>query len=120
MLDERCMALLNYVVCECNEGSFRVFEVGELIGAIPKKYKPDQTSVKICMDYLNKCGYLIIKYKDTEKYCVMPNSNAYEIIENSSQKRKNDKKLIKFGILGYFLVFFFAFLGSFLAKIIMP
>ena len=120
MLDERCMVLLSFLVGECEEGSFRVFEMGDLVDALPKKYKPDQTSAKICMDYLSKSGYIIIKYKDSQKYCIMPTPSAYEIIENNKAKQKKDKKLIKIGVLGYFLVFLFAFLGSFLARIIMP
>ena len=118
MLDERCMCILRHVVCECFEGSYRVFEIEDLIGFVPQKYKPDNISIKTCMDYLQKGGFISVKYKDGEKYCLMPLPSGYEIIESEQEKRKNDKKIIKIGILGYFLVFFFVFLGSFLAKII--
>jgi len=105
-------------VHECSDGGFRVFEVADLIECMPKKFKPDLSCVKICMDYLQKSGYVFIKYKDAEKYCLMPLPVSYELVESESVKKQKDKKLLKIGILGYILVLFFAFLGSFLANII--
>ena len=118
MLDERCIGLLRFIVKECSDGSFRVIDIDDLIVAIPKKFKPDNTSVNICMEYLQKSGFVLVKYKDNKNYCLMPLPKSYEMIESENNKKQNDKKLIKFGILGYFLVLLFAFLGSFLANII--
>lgn len=118
MLDDRSKNLLNYLVKECNEGSYRVFDVKELINALPKKYKPDDSAISLYMDYLEKGNYISIKYKDAKLYCVSPLPFARQILENESNEQQKTKKMYKLGSLLYFLVFMCAFLGSFLAIIL--
>lgn len=118
MLDERSKSVLKYLVKECGEGSYRVIEVSELLGAMPKKYKPDQTGISLCMDYLEKGNYISIKYKDAKMYCVTPLPFARQMLESESNEREKVKKFYKFGLVIYFLVFICAFLGSFLAIIV--
>lgn len=118
MLDDRSKTILTYLVKECNEGSYRVIDTSELINALPKKYKPDDSSVSLCMDYLEKGNYISIKYKDAKLYCVTPLPFARQILENESNEREKTKKMYKMGSLLYILVFACAFLGSFLAIII--
>ena len=118
MLDERSKYVLNYLVKECNEGSYRVIDTSELISALPKKFKPDDSSVSLCMDYLEKGNYISIKYKDAKMYCVTPLPFARQILENESNEREKAKKFYKLGSLLYVLIFACAFLGSFLAIIL--
>lgn len=118
MLDERSKSVLKYLVKECSEGSYRVIEANELLGALPKKYKPDETSISLCMDYLEKGNYISIKYKDAKMYCVTPLPFARQILESESNEQEKAKKLYKMGSLLYILVFVCAFLGSFLAIIV--
>ena len=72
MLDFRSKTILNYLVNECNEGSYRVIETKELIASLPKKIKADSTLVEQAMKYLEKGNYISIKYKDNNMYCVSP------------------------------------------------
>ncbi|MDY2695544.1 MAG: hypothetical protein SOV27_00055 [Eubacteriales bacterium] len=118
MLDERSKIVLNYLVNECSEGAYRVIDTAELINALPKKFKPDDATVSLCMDYLEKGNYISIKYKDAKMYCVSPLPFARQILENESNEREKTKKMYKIGSLLYILVFACAFLGSFLAIII--
>ena len=118
MLDIRSKEVLRFLTKECGEGSYRVFELGNIIASIPKKFKPDASCANICMDYLQKGGYVSIKYKDAQNYCVTPLPKAWELFESEQDKKAQDVKLIKISVLGYILVFIFAFLGSFLAIII--
>ena len=118
MLDERSKIVLNYLVNECSEGAYRVIDMAELINALPKKFKPDDATVSLCMDYLEKGNYISIKYKDAKMYCVSPLPFARQILENESNEREKTKKMYKIGSLLYILVFACAFLGSFLAIII--
>ncbi len=118
MLDDRSKNLLNYLVKECNEGSYRVFDVKELINSLPKKYKPDDSAISLCMDYLEKGNYISIKYKDSKLYCISPLPFARQILENESNEQQKTKKMYKLGSFLYLLVFICAFLGSFLAIIL--
>ena len=106
------------MVNECSEGAYRVIDTAELINALPKKFKPDDATVSLCMDYLEKGNYISIKYKDAKMYCVSPLPFARQILENESNEREKTKKMYKIGSLLYILVFACAFLGSFLAIII--
>lgn len=118
MLDERSKSVLKYLVGECSEGSYRVIDISELKNAMPKKFKPDDASVALSMDYLEKGNYISIKYKDAKMYCVTPLPFARQILENESNEQEKTKKMYKMGSLLYILVFACAFLGSFLAIIV--
>lgn len=117
MLDLRSKAIIKHLVNECSEGSYRVFEVKELIGILPKKFKADNAVVQQCMQYLEKGNYISIKYKDNNMYCVSPLPFARQMLESESNQVQKTKKFIKMGSMLYILVFIFAFLGSFLAII---
>ena len=118
MLDLRSRAILKYLVHECCEGSYRVFDVGELVECLPAKFKADSVVVGQCMQYLEKGNYISIKYKDGNMYCCSPLPFARQILENESNERQKVKKLIKMGSWLYILVFVFAFLGSFMAILV--
>lgn len=115
MLDERSKIVLKYLVKECNEGSYRVVDVADILEALPQKFKPDNGTVTLCMDYLEKGNYISIKYKDSKMYCVSPLPFARQILENESNEKEKSKKLFKIGSFLYVLVFVCAFLGSFMA-----
>ena len=118
MLDIRSKAVLEYLVKECKEGSYRVIDSGELINSIPKKFKADIGTVNVCMEYLEKGNYVSIKYKDDNMYCVTPLPFARQMLENESNIKAKYRKFFGVGSLLYILVFVFAFLGSFLAIIV--
>ena len=118
MLDIRSKAMLEYLVKECKEGSYRVIDANELIGAVPKKFKADIGTVNVCMEYLEKGNYVSVKYKDDNMFCLTPLPFARQMLENESNIKAKCKKFFGVGSLLYILVFVFAFLGSFLAIII--
>ena len=115
MLDERSKIVLKYLVKECNEGSYRVVDVNDILDALPQKFKADSGTVTLCMDYLEKGNYISIKYKDAKMYCVSPLPFARQILESESNEKEKFKKLFKIGSFLYVLVFVCAFLGTFVA-----
>ncbi|MBE7075028.1 MAG: hypothetical protein E7376_03525 [Clostridiales bacterium] len=118
MLDERSKTILSYLVKECSEGSYRVIESNELLAALPKKFKPDEGTVTLCMEYLEKGNYISIKYKDAKMYCVSPLPFARQILENESNEQEKSKKFFRLASILYILVFVCAFLGTFVAIIL--
>jgi len=115
MLDERSKNILHFLCKECSEGSYRVIEMQDILSSMPKKFKPDESTVCLCMDYLEKGNYISIKYKDSKMYCVSPLPFARQILENESNEALRMKKIFKIGYMLYVLVFIFAFFGSFMA-----
>lgn len=118
MLDLRSKTILKYLAGECHEGSYRVFEVKELIDCLPNKFKADGIIVSQCLRYLEKGNYIDIKYKDSNMYCVALLPFARQILESESNQKQKMKSFIKMGSLLYILVFVFAFLGSFMAILV--
>ena len=118
MLDFRSKTILNYLVNECSEGSYRVVETSELTASLPKKVKADTNVIEQCMKYLEKGNYISIKYKDNNMYCVSPLPFARQLLESESNERQKTKKIIRVGSMLYVLVFVFAFLGSFVAILV--
>ena len=117
MLDVRTRFVLKALDAECKDGTYRVVEVKELLENLPKKMGIDSLGLAHCMQYLEKCGYISVKYKDSKVYCVALLPVARQMLESESENRQKTKKMITMGSMLYILVFVFAFLGSFLAII---
>jgi hypothetical protein len=122
MLDRRSESLLRIINKECNEGSYKVIEVDDLIRGMPNKFKSDSDTINQTMDYLKSGEYVSVKYSDNEVYCVSPLPRGRRIFEvEQEEKRVSKKKKIKLFILSFFslLLIFGACLGAaYLAKII--
>ena len=115
MLDKRSEALLRIINKECNEGSYRVLEVDDLIRLMPKKFKVDFDTISQLMGYLKTGEYVSVKYSDNEVFCVSPLPRGRRIFEveqeeNNSYKKSNLKKFYLLTI--YLLLIFGVSLGA--------
>ncbi len=115
MLDIRSNILLKYLSGICETGGYHVIEIKDLINALPKKYNADANVVSFCMQHLEQGNYVMVKYKDAKMYCLCMLPLAWQVLENEANVKQKTKKMIKMGSMLYFLVFIFAFLGSFMA-----
>lgn len=115
MLDKRSEALLNIINRECNEGSYKVIEVDDLIRLMPSKYKADFDMINQLMGYLRNGEYISIKYCDKEVYCVSPLPRGRRIFEiEQEEEREKKRKIFKSFIfyLFYLTLIFGACLGA--------
>lgn len=115
MLDKRSESLLNIINRECNEGSYKVIEVDDLIRLMPNKYKTDFDMISQLMGYLRNGEYISIKYSDKEVYCVSPLPRGRRIFEvEQEEKREKKKKNFKSFFLSFFylILIFGACLGA--------
>ena len=109
MLDKRSEALLRIINKECNEGSYRVLEVDDLIRLMPKKFKVDFDTISQLMGYLKTGEYVSVKYSDNEVFCVSPLPRGRRIFEVAQDEKNSNKKskLKKFFLLTFCLLLIF-------------
>ena len=115
MLDKRSEELLRIINKECNEGSYKVLEVDDLIRLMPRKFKADYETISQLMGYLKAGEYISLKYSDNEVFCVSPLPRGRRIFEvEQEEKRKGKKKKVKgfFLLTFYLLLIFGATLGA--------
>lgn len=122
MLDKRSEALLRIINRECNEGSYKVIDVDDIIRLMPSKFKVDLDTINQLMNYLKNCEYVSIKYSDKEVFCVSPLPRGRRMFEvEREEKQLSKKKVVKFFTMSmlYLLLIFGACLGAaYLAKVI--
>ena len=114
MLDKRTKLLLNYIVANCETGSYNIISNADLIGSFPKRYKIDDVVIKQILTYLTERNYIEIKHSDEKCCCVsvLPKARIEcEIDENSQKNAKKLKKIAIFAII-------FAFLGAIVGGVI--
>ena len=105
MLDKRSESLLRFINKECNEGSYKVIEVDDVIRAMPSKYKIDFEAIKQLMGYLQSSDYISIKYSDKEVFCVSPLPRGRRIFEvEKEEKKSHKKKVLKFLFITFIYV----------------
>lgn len=109
MLDKRSEALLRIINKECNEGSYRVLEVDDLIRLMPKKFKVDFDTISQLMGYLKTGEYVSVKYSDNEVFCVSPLPRGRRIFEVEQEEKNSNKKskFKKFFLLTFYLLLIF-------------
>lgn len=109
MLDKRCEELLRIVNKECQEGSYKVLEVDDLIRLMPKKYKVDYETINQLMGYLKAGEYVSVKYNDKEVFCVSPLPRGRRIFEVEIEEKRNKKKskFKSFLLLTFYLLLIF-------------
>ncbi len=113
MLDKRTGALLAKINELCAEGSYKIVEEEELLGAFPARMGTDTEGLAQMMHYLEEHKYIDIRYAEEGVYCVctLPEGRMY--FENAKEakgtafRRRRDTILMT--ALGAFLG---AFLGS--------
>ncbi|MDD4110846.1 MAG: hypothetical protein PHS54_04775 [Clostridia bacterium] len=122
MLDKRSEALLNIINHECNEGSYKVIEIDDLIRLMPNKFKVDFDMINQLMGYLRNGEYISIKYSDKEVFCVSPSPRGRRIFEVEQEEiREVKRKTFKFFILSFFyliLIFGVCLGASYLSRFI--
>ncbi len=110
MLDRRSQELLRIINIECNEGSYKVLEIDDLIRQMPKKFKVDFDTINQLVNYLKIGEYISLKYSDKEVICISPLPRGRRVFEIENEDKKNKKKnsIKKFFLMFFYLILIFA------------
>lgn len=115
MLDKRSEVLLRIINRECNEGSYKVIEIDDIIRLMPNKFRVDIDAINHLMGFLQNGEYISIKYSDKEVFCVSPLPRGRRVFEVEQEEKKMSKrKFAKFIFLSFFylMLIFGACLGA--------
>ena len=107
MLDKRCFALLDIINARCQVSGYKIFDINELVSAMPKYFRADESVVKDCIVALFEAGYLNVKYQDDNEVCLCPLPKGRMVFEDKISQFIESNHLQK-------KVFVNAFLGSLL------
>lgn len=118
MLDKRTELILIEINKECQNGSFQVVEVNDLISSLPKKYLPDQNLVTQCVNALAREGYIEVKYHDSEVFCLCPLPKGRMVYENKQEKKGLAKRYVLLSVLALLVLTILLILTSFCGVLI--
>lgn len=118
MLDNRSKSVLNFLVKECSEGSYKIIDVDDILSSLPNNFNLDREVVFQIVKYLENNEYVSVKYSDDEQFCLCPLPFGRQFIENDENQSKSKEPINSIGKRIYFYVFFCALLGSFLGTLI--
>lgn len=116
MIDKKSYEILKYLANECDNG-YKVIEVEDILKEI-KENDINQILLKQTLIYLDKNGYISIKYNDDNVYCVsmLPYGRQFIETRNVKDKQSKDMKITIRKL--YFEILLIAFLGAFLGTLI--
>lgn len=103
MLDKRTEKMLSIINTQCEEGSYKILEIDELLSLLPSKYHLDREGLKDIINYLCEREYIKSKYFDEKVYCISPLPKGRLYHENAVLEIKNKfsyKKLVFAAFLG--------------------
>ena len=123
MIDIKSKIVLKILCKECPNGAYKIVDAGDIISAMPNKYKVDTNGLQHILVYLERQDCISIKYDDDNVYCLAVLPYGFEICESSSQKESPRKKGLPLPL--YFLIMFLigfsaSLIANILGRIIMP
>lgn len=117
MLDIKSKLVLKILMKECPGGSYKIIEEGDIINAMPGKYRVDSDGLQHILAFLERQDCIIIKYDDDGVYCLCVLPQGSEILENDTKKGKEKKKITKI-IWLCLMLFLLIFAGALAASLV--
>ena len=116
-MDKRKLLLLKYLLNNCTDG-YKILDTPKVMQFI-KKYKQDYAMFEEDILYLKSRKYIDLKYIDQNNLCLSILDNTRVLQENLKIDSSTKKVYIRFTLLTMFLSGMMAFLGAFLAIILL-
>lgn len=110
MLDRRCLALLEIINAECQNSTYKIFAVRELVLSMPERFGIDENGICECLKTLFDHEYISVKYQDDSEICLCPLPKGRLVFENKLEQEIEKEKTRKSYLI-------YSFLGSFLGGI---
>ncbi len=110
MIDTKSKLVLQILAKECNDGSYKIIEIPDIIMSLPRHFRLDSDSVRHILTHLERQDIISVKYDDDDVYCLAVLPYGFEILESEkpiSLKKDKPKNWNYWGILLYFLAAFF-------------
>lgn len=115
-MEKRKLLLLKYFLNNCDEG-YKVLEISKIFSSI-KKYKGDFDILNSDIHFLSQNKYLDVKYLDENNVCLSILDNSHIMQENIRSDRSINRKFAMAFVISSISSGVMAFLGAFLAIIL--
>lgn len=98
MIDTKSKLVLKILANECQNGSYKIVEISDIIMSLPKHFRMDSEAVKHILSYLERQDIISIKYDDDDTYCLAIMPYGFEVLENEKprlikQKESKEKQI---------------------------
>lgn len=98
MIDTKSKLVLKILAKECQNGSYKIVEISDIIMSLPKHFRMDSEAVKHILSYLERQDIISIKYDDDDTYCLAIMPYGFEVLENEKprlikQKESKEKQI---------------------------
>lgn len=118
-MDKRTEKLLKIINELCNEGSYKVVEVSEVLSKLPKKFNLSVEDLQNMVKYLEERDYIDVKFIDDKNMCVSSLPKGRLHFENILSQNKITNAYKKLFICSIIVSGVMSFLGAFLAILIL-
>lgn len=116
-MDKKKILLLKYFMKNSGEGYF-ILDIAKIFSCI-KKYKNNFDLLKKDVEYLKSLNYIDVKYLDKESVCLAIMDNSRILQENIKNESNIQKKFVFYMLIAAGLSGIMAFLGAFVANILL-
>lgn len=116
-MEKRKLTLLKYLLNNCGDG-YSVLDVSKILSRI-KLYKNKINYLEEDIQYLKSLNYIDLKYIDNESLCLSILDNSRVVQENIKTEKLTKKTYKFFMFLTAILSGLMAFLGTFIANLIL-
>ncbi len=116
-LSQKIITVLNEI--SDNSSTYKIFSLSDIITKLGKKYKVDAVNMIKNLEYLAERDYIDIKYIDEKDVCLALLSKARIHDEEVKQVKKEKLAYMKLAVISSICSAVSAFLGGFLAFLIM-
>ena len=116
-MDKRKLLLLKYLLNHCDSG-YKVLEISKILSSI-KKYKGNNEILASDINYLCQYKFIDVKYLDEINVCLSILDNSHVFQENMRSNSAINKKYLLSLLLTSVFSGIMAFVGAFLAIIIL-
>ena len=112
-LQKNTLILIKTINRSISDDTYKVVEKEEFLKQFKKRQKVDELVLSGMMNFLQKHGYIDIKYSDAQVYCLAVKPKARNYSNDSDEKlTKQLNNLKKWFVLGMLLSGLSAFLGT--------
>lgn len=112
MQESKYLLVLEVLIKECQDGSYRILEKSDLLSLLSNKCKMSENELDKIVSSLEKDELISLKYEDEKVYCVCVLPKGTKLLE----EQKNKEKPVKaFPRISYFAIFLLSFIASFIA-----
>lgn len=115
-MEKRKLRLLRYFLNKCCDG-YRVLEISKLFTSI-KKYKSNFELLSSDIDFLKHHQYIDVKYLDESNICLKILDNSHVLQDNLKSNKSFNRRYTLFMLLTMIASGVMAFIGAFLAIIL--